>query len=311
MKKWLLILTALFFVISCKERKPDLSGDASIKPKDFLSAFMPLKLPVTISDKSLSAIADTTTLTYKALTQFVPDSVLDEIVTQHKGLAIHPSGKIEAPNETYLLTNIVDKKQIQLVVFVFNKKTKFTAYKLLLSNVNDDDYIHSVNINKEPTFLISREKTTNNQYKFTRTGWSYSSGNFVNVINDDNETPEKTRVINPIDTFPGKNKLSGDYKIDDKNFVSIRDGKNVNTYLFYLSFNHPNKNCVGELKGEIKVTAPDHAIYQTTGDHCNVDFIFRERELQLKENNMCGNRHGINCTFNDTYEKTSKVKRKK
>lgn len=311
MKKWLLVLTTFCLVISCKERKPDLSGDESIKPKDFLRAFSTLKLPVTVSDKTISAGADTTTISYKAFTQFVPDSIVDEMVSQHKTLVIHPAGKIEAPNEIYLLVDFVEKTQTQLAVFVFDKKVKFTAYKLLLSNVNDDDYIHSVNINKEPTFVISREKTTSNQYKFTRTGWSYSGGNFINVINDDNETPEKTKIINPIDTLPQKNNLSGDYKIDDKNFVSVRDGKNENTYLFYLSFNHPNKNCVGELKGEIRVIAPDHAIYQTTGDHCNVDFFFRDSELELKENNMCGNRHGINCSFNNTYEKQHKPKRRK
>ena len=306
MKKYLPILLTLLLVASCKEHKPDLSGEEPIKTEDFLNLYKPLNLPVSISDTNVSATADTTVLFYKAIEQFVPDSVMNEIVSNHKNLVIRPAGKIATTNETYLLANFIQQKQKQLVVFVFNKKNKFTAYKPLLSNINNDDYKHSVNINKEPTFVIGREKTVNSEYKFTRTGWSYNMGKFIIVINDNNEAPEKTKIINPIDTLPQKNKFSGDYKIDSKNFVSIRDGKNANTYLFYLSFNHSDKDCVGELKGEIHTVAPDKAIYKIAGDHCNINFTFTGTELELKENGQCGNRHGINCSFNDTYEKKRK-----
>ncbi|MBP0569175.1 hypothetical protein J8H89_08415, partial [Campylobacter jejuni] len=91
-------------------------------------------------------------------------------------------------------------------------------------------------------------------------------GIFMVVINDSNEDPKKTAVINPIDTLPRKNRFSGDYVQDKKNFVSVRDGKNQHTYLFFIHFEKDGGSCTGELKGQLNMKTPGTAQFSANGD---------------------------------------------
>ena len=106
-----------------------------------------------------------------------------------------------------------EKKKKQLAIFIINKKNKFLGAKELLNNNHQDEYFHTLLNNKEPTFLLSKEKTgKDGQLLFSRTGWVYSDdGIFMVVINDTNEDPKKLVIINPIDTLSKKNKYSGVY----------------------------------------------------------------------------------------------------
>ncbi|MFM9597287.1 hypothetical protein ACKI1O_49055, partial [Streptomyces scabiei] len=89
----------------------------------------------------------------------------------------------------------------------------------------------------EPTFILIKEKTIKETNLFTRTGWVYNNaGFFMVVITDSNEDPQKQQIINPIDTLPRKNKRSGDYVKDKKSYVSLRDGKDPNSYIFFIHF---------------------------------------------------------------------------
>lgn len=253
MKQWLL-LCCLLFALSCKDKKADLSGETPISAADFEAAFPVFNTSTTITDTGLVRKADTTTIGYKALTQYFPDTALALITGKDKKMAIHPVGLISKEKEKYFLFNITQHKKTRLVVMVTDKKMAYLASKELLDNQQNDGYNHFVSINKEPTFTISREKTTgDNVLKFTRTGWAFNTDAFMVVVNDSNEDPVKTAVINPIDTLPRKNKYSGDYVRNDKNYISIRDGKDQNTYLFFIHFEKNNGNCVGELKGDMKM----------------------------------------------------------
>ena len=311
MKKWLIVLMA-FTLFSCKGKRVDLSGDVPVKVSDFMAAFPITTLPFSVADSNINKLGtDSIEIGYKAFVQFVPDSALHKILGKSKEVTIIPVGKIEKQKENYLLASFNTNKKSALAVFVFNKENKFLAYKNLLSDRNDDDYFHSVSINKEPTFLISREKSNaDKQLQFTRVGWVYvAGGNFMVVINDGNEDAKKNEtIINPIDTFPRKNKLSGDYAKDKKNFISIRDSKKPNTYNFFIHFEKKEDNCNGELKGELKLKDPSHAVYSEGGDPCVIDFNFEGNEIVVKEKGSCGNRRGMNCFFDDTYIKRKETK---
>jgi hypothetical protein len=127
---------------------------------------------------------------------------------------------------------------VRLAVFVLDKKNKFLAAKELLNTGVIDGYKHSVAINREPTFVLIREKmSSDNSLQFSRTAWVYNNaGFFMVVMNDSNEDTKKLALVNPLDTLPRKRKYSGDYGRDKKNFISIRDSKNPNTYLFFVHF---------------------------------------------------------------------------
>ena len=299
----ILLLLALW---GCKEKKIDLSGDVPVKLSDFIAVFPKLNLPYIVADTNLHKAGDTITIGTKALLQFFPDSALTPITGANRKLVIHPVGKIEKEKENYLLLSFTVKKNTHLAVFVTDKKNKYLASKEILRTGMDEEYTHSVSVNREPTFLISQEKMgKDNNMQFSRTGWIYSSSGsiFMVVINDSNEDPKKTSVINPIDTLPRKNKYSGDYVQDKKNFISIRDAKKPNTYAFFIHFEKNEGSCTGELKGEMKMKDANKAQFIENGDPCVIDFKFEDNEISLKEKGSCGNHRGIKCFFDDTFIK--------
>ncbi len=307
-------LLLLLLVFGCKEKKIDLSGEVPVKIGDFISAFRKINPPFIVSDTNIAKVGDTITIGYKAFIQFFPDSSLTPITGTNKKLVIRPIGLIEKENENYLLVKFITKnKTIHIAVFVTDKKNKYLASKELLNNSSKDEYLHAVSINREPTFLLGQEKTgKDNNLLYTKTGWVYNSaGIFMVVINDSNEDPKKTAVINPIDTLPKKNKLSGDYVRDKKNYISLRDTKKPNVYQFFIHFEKNEGSCTGELKGELKMKDATTAEFRENGDPCVIDFKFSGNEVSLKEQGSCGNHRGIKCYFNDTFIKKREPRNKK
>lgn len=313
MKKILpaLLLVALGF--GCGDKKVDLSGETPIKTSDFIGAFRKITGNFIVADTNLAKAGDTLTLGYKALQQFFPDSALAPIMGSNKKATIHPVGIIEKDKEKYLLLNFsFGKKNTRLAVFVTDDKNKFLGSKELLRTNNDDGYYHTVSINREPTFLLSREKPgKDNATEYSRTGWVYNSaGLFMVVINDSNEDAKRQNVINPIDTFPRKNKYSGDYVRDKKNYISLRDTKKPDVYQFFIHFEKEG-GCIGELKGEMKFKSATTALFTQNGDPCVIDFTFEGNEITVKEQGSCGNHRGIKCFFDDTFVKRREKTKKK
>ncbi len=308
--------SCIFFIfimlIGCKPKKIDLSGETKIDEKEFIAIFKTLPLPYFVSDTNLDKHADTVSIGLKVFEQFFPDSMLTTMA-QKKGLfKIHPVGIINKPKEKYLLFVIKEKKKMRLLTFVLNEQNEFMAGKELLNNAHKTDYHFTLNINKEPTFLISQEKINKeNQLLFTREGWIYNDvGIFMVVTKDSNEDPSKTAVINPIDTIPALNKFSGNYYKDKKNYLSVRDGKNANHYLFFIHFEKNNGSCTGELKGELKLNSPKTGVFSQNGDPCIIDFDFAGNSIKLKEQGSCGNHRGIKCFFDDVYTRKKETKLK-
>lgn len=308
-KAWF-VWFALLFLLACKEKKASVSGDAPVKKDVFIEAFPPINLPYQAADTNLAKLADTTTISYKVFTQFVPDSVANQYAKDKKA-RIHPVGRIEKDNETYLLTNFTQNRKTRLVAFVFDKKDKYVTHLPLLSNSNDDGHHHAVTVNREPTFIISRERISpDNQLQFTRNGYAYtnSTKSFIAVTNESNEDHKNTVILNPIDTLPRKNKYSGDYAENKKNFISVRDGRNASTYLFFIHFEKNDGQCVGELKGELTMRDEHRAVFHENGDPCVIDFVFSSNEISIKEQGSCGNHRGMRCQFNDSYRKKKEKK---
>lgn len=310
-----LLITIILLICSCKEKKVDLSGDAPVKVNDFIAAFHLIQLPYAAADTNIKKAADTLNIGIKVMNQFVPDSVLQSIIGKEKKVSINPIGRIEKEKEVYLLANLVLNKKTHLTAFVLDKKNKFLAAKELLTNDNNDGYTHSLSINKEPTFTVAKEKmnTEKQELQYTHTGWAYSNpGGFMQVVNETNEDVKKNNtILNPIDTLPKKNKLSGNYVQDEKNFISLRDGKNASTYFFFVHFENKNNDCSGELKGELVMKTATTGIYSDNGDPCVIDFTFSGNEITVKEQGSCGNHRGIKCYFKDSYVKKKEATPKK
>ncbi len=310
-KLFFIFLITLF---ACGEKKLDLSGATPLKPKDFLSIFPVISGNYMAADSNFTKLADTTKIGLKAINQFIPDSITAKYIGKEKNPAFYPVGKIIKEKESYLLVNVVLKHKTEMIVLVIDTKSnKYLDSKFLLDNSTQDDYVYSMSINKEPTFLLSQEKyTKDNVIQFSRSGWVYTAGvGFMVVINDSNESPSKTNIINPIDTLPHNNRYSADYAQDKRNFISIRDGKNNTSYSFFLHFEKNEASCIGELKGEFKMKDATHGIYTYNGDPCVINFNFEDNQISFKETGSCGNHRGIKCFFDDEYTRQKEPRNNK
>jgi len=309
----LLILLAL---IGCAETKTDLSGNTPLKINDFNAAFKKIELPIRINDTNLTSYTDTLEIGRKALEQFLPDSVVDDIVPKElKNASLFPVGKIEKETEYYLLLNHKDARSQTVSVITFSKKNIFLGYKILtqfdLIHKSSQFYGKTLLINKEPTFLVEENKLDlelglSNEKK----GWAYTDQGFRLIYIDANVKPEQKAILNPIDTLPTLNTFSGDYARDKKNFISLRDFGNANKYQFFLHFEKKDGTCVGELKGLLNFNK-NQATFSEKGDPCTIQFTITGNVIKIKEDGNCGNHRNMTCYFNDSYDKKRKPKIKK
>jgi hypothetical protein len=309
----LLILLAL---IGCAETKTDLSGNTPLKINDFNAAFKNIELPIRINDTNLTSYTDTLEIGRKALEQFLPDSVVDDIVPKElKNASLFPVGKIEKETEYYLLLNNKDAKKQTVSVIAFSKKNVFLGYQILtqfdLIQKGSQFYGKTLLINKEPTFIIEENKLDPEQgLTNEKKGWAYTDQGFRLIYLDANIKPEQKAILNPIDTLPTLNTYSGDYARDKKNFISLRDFGNANKYQFFLHFEKKEGSCVGELKGLLNFNK-NQATYSEKGDPCTIQFTITGNIIKIKEDGNCGNHRNMTCYFNDSYDKKRKPKIKK
>lgn len=316
MKPWgLFILLGILW--GCAEKKTDFSGNTPIKINDFNKAFKIKSLPMAISDTNLKSLADTLIIGKKALAQFVPDSVVNMILPNANEKAkLFPLIKIEKETEYYLLLDVRHPTKDEIVVLVFSKKNKYLDFKVitdfLFANKGSHKYGKSININKEPTFIVEENKLDDeNVLIYEKTGYALSEDHFKMIYFDSNKKMASKNIINPIDTLPMNNVWSGDYKRDNKNFISIRDYNNQpNKYLFFLHFEKREGTCTGELKGLLNFSK-NTATFNEKGDPCIIHFTINGNSIAIKEDGNCGNHRDMNCYFNDQYERKKRPKKKK
>jgi len=304
------------FILACAEKKPDLTGNTPLKINDFNKVFKAASLPVSISDSNLHKFTDTLIIGRKALAQFVPDSIVENIVgIKDKKAFLHPIIRIEKEEEYYLLLNVSHPKKQEIAVVVFSKKNKFLDYKVITEfneeNHSSKMYGKNLNINKEPSFLVEENKLADdNSLTYEKKGWAYTDSNFRLIYFDSNKKPETKKVLNPLDSMPMNYTFSGDYARDAKNFISIRDYSTAGKYQFFLHFEKKDGNCVGELKGLLNFTK-NQATYLEKGDPCIIHFTIQGNVINIKEDGNCGNHRNMTCYFNDSYDKKRKAKKKK
>lgn len=315
MRKWYWIPLCLWF-ISCGEHKADLSGNTPIKINDFNKAFKVTELPVHISDSNLARFGDTLTIGRKALAQFVPDSILEEIIAvKNRKAILRPLIRIEKESEYYLLINIQQARSQEIVVLVFSNKNKYLDYKIITAFTDDHKnskmYGKTLFINREPSFLVEENKMeSDNLLGYEKKGWAYTDNAFRLIYFDSNKKLESKVVMNPIDTLADHNSFSGNYATNAKNFIALRDHGSPNKYQFFMHFEKMDGGCVGELKGILDFNK-NMATYREKGDPCIIHFTIQGNNISIKEDGNCGNHRGITCYFNDNFTRKKKVKKKK
>jgi hypothetical protein len=313
MKKYtgLLFLTAI--LICCKGKKVSLSGDEKVDANDFMESFELVKTPYQINDSIFDEKeTDSSLISYKIFTQFVPDTV----ITKHypKGIKpkLYPLTKIrDEKKESYLFCKAQTNAKEVLYLLCFDKSNKFIASKVLFAHDRHVSSFASID-NKYTITVTHQHKSAEGELLYSKDAYVLNDGgSFTLILTESNDASTKnTGIINPIDTLPRKHKFSGDYLIDRKNFISIRDGRNASVFLFFVHFEKGGGSCNGELKGEAKFKSPTSAQFRGDLDPCTINFYFAANKITMKEVEGCGNHRDIKCFFEGTFVKKKVAKPK-
>ena len=309
MQKLAGICLVLFLCFAaCKSKKKDLSGDDPVSVNDFIEFFQEVSLPYNIADTQINKkLPDSLLINEKIFKQFIPDTV----ITKDYGTKVFPKlyalGKIsDKDKETYLLVKAATlEKQVGYIV-CFDKDNIFKAAMPLVKNNPDRNKSVTGSIDKRLTITTSEvHKAAAGQNIYKLNAYVYNNvGMFMLIKIESNEPVVPKEVYNPIDTFSGKHKLSGDYIVNKKNFVSIRDGRNDKRLLFFVHFEKGGKDdCSGEIKGEAVLIKPNIAQFRQVGDPCVLQLVFSGNRVTIHEDQACGNYRGIKCTFDGSYVK--------
>jgi hypothetical protein len=304
MKKGLLVLLLPLLLWACKGGKKPLTDD-TVEIGDFIGFFDEAKLPVTFADSSFrKKEKDSLAIHYKLFTRFVPDSLLgkqfDKVVPR-----LYPAGKVSVKKaETYLFVKAITSFRKVIYVLVYDKDQHFTAGMPLLISDKNTTGPQSASLDTRYTFtILHQRRTADGGAVYKKNAWVYNSaGVFTLIMTESNDmTAIKSQLINPIDTLPKHNKLSGDYTQDKMNLVSIRDTKTPGRFLFFIHFEKDGGACRGELKGIARMTGTDNAVFSQPGDPCEVSFHFLGNTVAIKEEQGCGAHRDIKCFFEGSF----------
>ncbi len=310
----ILILPALFLFGSCKEKKKSLSGDEPLEAGEFITSFNEIDLPYSVADTSLvKKDNDSTLISYKIFTQFVPDTILTRIMG--KGTPkLYQVGKITVDeDEIYVVTKAVLNKKRAIIISAFNGDDQFQqAMPLLLADQASGTHQTSTIDAKYTITKTILKRDSDNNMKEGKEVYVYSKeGNEFMLIMTEAMEDGQAELINPLDTLRAEHKYSADYVKGKNNIVSIRDTESDERFQFFIHFEQNKGECTGEIKGFALFTSANTAVYRQPGDPCVLQFVFSKNSVTLQELEGCGNRRGLKCSFNGSYPKKKKTTPKK
>jgi hypothetical protein len=202
------------------------------------------------------------------------------------------------------------KRLAYLVTFDNNDKYLNTL-RLLRSGEDYSKVFGSLDKKFQITTYRERKNATGD-ITFKRNVYIYNnaSNDFTLILTEPNDEIMED-VLNPIDTLSQKNKYTGDYPANKKNFISFRDGKNSSEILFFTHFEKNKGECVGEIKGAARFISSKKAVYKEAGNPCTLEFTFTTSSVYMKEVEGCGSFRDIRCFFEGTYPKKKNKPAKK
>lgn len=311
----LLALVVVVLLDACSEKnKPSLSGKEPVDISDFITFFHDTDLPFVISDTTLdNKVSDSLLISNTIFTSFVPDSVLTKDFGKAKP-KIYALGKAkEKGKETYVFVRASIGNKRTAYVICFDNKNKYMSALRLLRSDADNNYTSAYG-SLDKKFQITTYRETKNKSDiadFKRNIFIYNdaSHEFTLIVTEPGQELSAD-VQNPIDTLSQKNKYTGDYVADKRNFISFRDSRKPSEIIFFTHFEKNKGECKGELKGTARLVSSKVAQYREAGNPCTLEFTFGTSSVTMKEVDGCGTYRGIKCFFDGTYPKKKKKETK-
>jgi len=312
MEKYLFVFCLAMLTIGCKDGPKPAEGEKPIDIEGFMDLFPDVALPLRIVDSTLKkAPKDSSAISYKAFTQFIPDSVWAKDFGKGVKPSLYPMGKAtEKGKETYLFIRARHGTKQAGYLACFGKKNEYLNMMPIIK-LGFDQFTSAYGL-LDQRFQITtfrERKLKDGEIVFKRNVYIFNSAanEFLLILTEPNKEIIEN-IINPIDTLPRKNKYAGDYSINKKNFVSFRDGRRSSELMFFVHFEKNDGECIGELKGTARFISPKEAVYKENGNPCSLQFVFGASSVTMKETEGCGSYRDIKCFFEGTYPKKKEAK---
>lgn len=303
--------TALVFVllsgfIACKDAD-DKKGqnEEENSSKAMTGLFKEVTPPYQLSDTGLLKNTDTTSLSQQFTASLLPDSIRNTYFSKSAKIRFSPLAKIEGKKETYYVIKAsATAKKAALLAVLDGDDNFMVSYPFLLPDADANTSQSSV-IDKNLTITKTIvQRTGTDEIREGKEVVAYEAGEKkfgLIMLNALNQNPAE--IISPIDTFPKTNKLAGDYWLNKKNLISIRDGRYPNQLLVYVHTENKAGDCKGELRGEFLMTTSATATYRQGGDPCVLNLNFKGTTVSISEQTGCGNYRGLDCPLTGTFSR--------
>ncbi|KYP13130.1 hypothetical protein [Flavihumibacter sp. CACIAM 22H1] len=311
-KNQIAVILLIVLITGCKSKKKQLLDTEEVVAADFIDFFPDIKLPFHLADTSLiKKSPDSLRIGNKVFAQFVPDSILQPVFGKKTAPQIYPIGKsMIKDGETYLLIKAALGTKRAGYALVFEKEAFKAALPLVVTSSNPPKNEQTVaNLDSRYTFTTLRQRTAaDGQILYHKDVYVYNTaGVFTLILTESNDQANKTqKLLNPIDTLTLIHKLTGDYLGATRNIVSFRDSHRKGGLLFFVHFEKDNGTCIGELKGEAKITGANSARYTENNGPCVIDFNFSGNTVTMKEVEGCGSYRDIKCFFEGRFTRKKK-----
>ena len=307
MLRFISIILVFLLLFSCGKKAKDINGDEPIEAIDFIMAFPEKPLPIMFNNADLKKSEPDSLLIKKtSLLAFIPDSLFKKSFGNTNNIKFFRKAHYKADSEeTYLFLIATQKEKKVAYIICFDKDLVYRAgMELIENNMNQDISIEG-GMDKKMTVVKQRNKQSKDgKLIYNKSAYVYNTeGLFTLILTESNEQLEEASIYNPIDSFPKKGPFSGDYMIDKKNFISIRDGVKADRLLFFIAISKKSGNCEGSLRGDMTQVKPRVFQYNKADDHCIIEFTFTKKSIQVKELEACGNHRGVRCSFDGQFKK--------
>jgi hypothetical protein len=307
MRIFFILVFSSLLLFSCGKKVKDINGDEPIEAADFITAFPAKPLPIMFNESELNKKESDSFLIKKSTTlSFIPDSLFKPAFGSTNNIKFYRKAQYKADSEEiYLFLMAIRKEKKVAYIVCFDKDLIYRAGMELLDNQNLPGVSIEAGMDKKLTIVKQQNKQSKDgKLIYNKSAYVYNTeGLFTLILTESNETLEEASIYNPIDSFPAKGPFSGNYNIDKKNFISIRDDVKPNKLLFFISISKKNGGCEGSLRGDMTKVKTNVFQYNKADDHCIIEFTFTKKNIQVKELEACGNHRGVRCSFDGQFRK--------
>ena len=310
MNRLLALIFAVSILAGCGSGKKGPAGDRPLTFEDFKALFPAGQTPYRVfADSLLLTQPDSLAIKPDVLKQFLTDTLAGTDTLQRKRLKYFPLAYIAGPELQYFVIKAVDKAGAATGYICFtDKKGKFLSRMTAARKAPGSPEDMSFTLDSRYTIKVSSEKELSATNTALREDFYTVSptGALTLVMTNSNGPTTAGQIFNPIDTISRKHKFSGDYTSGELNLVSIRDGQDPKSFLFFITFSKDNGSCKGEINGVGHFTGSNKGEYKDKETSCGIAFQFSTGRVSIREVGGCGAYRGIKCFFEGGFAKKKK-----